>query len=317
MKKVFFFICFIIPTFLLAQLEELPAAFPNPGNIIGKIHVSKKDSLTEKIPLVVVLHGCTQNAEEISENSDWNLLGDRFGFHVLYVEQRMSNNISTCFNWFESNDNQKGKGEVYSIERLVQTTIVNYKIDTSRIFVYGVSAGGAMTTALLVNYPSLFKAGAVLAGTPYGFANNALDVVQNLTKPVDLLPAEWEKLARAQNPTYTGKYPNVFIFHGTKDNVVPILSGYELSEQFLALHDLEQKVAVQALNFHSVKGLTRNSFRDETEEKVVFYEIKDWGHALMVKPGNGPEDGGKTGPFAKIGAMWSTLQIVKDFGLDK
>lgn len=298
-----------------SQLKVVPSPFPNPGNISGYIHISKQIDSTKKVPLVVVLHGCTQDAQEIAHDTEWNRLADSLGFHVLYPEQNKRNNISNCFNWFQANDNEKNKGELYSIERMISETIKTYSIDSQKVFVYGVSAGAAMSVALLINYPQKFKAGAILAGVPYGEIKSATDVAKNNLRPIDLSMEEWVKLARNCNPAYTGTYPKVIIMHGTKDYVVPIAAGYELCEQFIGLHECSINSINRVQNYQSVEGLNRNSISKNTEEIVIFYELIDWGHSIMVKPGNGPNEGGNTNTFAKAGGIWSTLQIVKDWGI--
>jgi poly(hydroxyalkanoate) depolymerase family esterase len=297
------------------QLTPVDLPFPNPGNITGVIHLSKKGH-TSKQPLVVVLHGCSQDAAEIAHDSDWNKLSDSIGFHVLYPEQSTKNNLTNCFNWFLDNDHSKNKGEVYSIERLIHQTIDSFQIDTTRIFIYGVSAGGAMAGALLVDYPTLFNAGAIVGGVPFGVANSSSELLNALVHPQDKLPEEWAAIAKKENPTFTGNYPRLIALHGTADRVVPILAGYELIEQWTGLHDLTMNPSKREPNFQNVAGLTRMSFKDSLGvEQIVFYEQENWGHALMVDPGTGAHKGGNIGTFSKDGDWWSTYWIAVEFGL--
>lgn len=315
MKHQLIFAYFFVFFNCFSQLTPIPTPFPNPGNLTGYIHISKKGKSTKQ-PLVVVLHGCSQDVAEIAHDSDWNKLSDSIGFHVLYPEQSVKNNITTCFNWFLATDHDKNKGEVFSIERMIRQTIDSFQIDTSRIFVYGVSAGGAMAGALMVDYPELFHSGAIIGGIPFGIANSSTELLSVLVKPKDLYPEDWENLARAQNPNYKGSYPRLIALHGTNDRVVSILAGYELVEQWTALHDLSISPTRRETNFQQVKGLSRMSFQDTNGiEQVVFYEQSNWGHTLMVDPGTGPKQGGNCGTFSKDGDWWSTYWIAIEFGL--
>lgn len=315
MKHLLFLCLLFTGVCSFSQLSPVENPFPNPGNLNGYIHLSTKKN-EGKIPLIVVLHGCNQNAEEVAHDSGWNKLADSLGFHVLYPEQQTRNNITTCFNWFLEADHDKNKGEVYSIERMIGQTVDSLPIDTTRIFIYGVSAGGAMAAAMMVDYPQLFAGGAILAGVPFGLANNAGDVLGAMIKPKDFLPEEWAAIARAQNPDYHAGYPKLIVMHGTEDRVVNITAGYELVEQWTALNKISIKPSARILNYRDKAGLNRLSFNDNSgNEHIVFYEMQNWGHAMMIDPGDGAQQGGKTGQFSKDGDFWSTYWIAKDFGL--
>ena len=122
--------------------------------------------------LVVVLHGCTQTAASYDFGAGWSTLADRHGFVLLLPEQQRANNARNCFNWFRAGDIERGRGEAMSIRNMVEKMIVNHAIDRRRVFVTGLSAGGAMTSVMLATYPDAFAAGAIIAGLPYGTATN-------------------------------------------------------------------------------------------------------------------------------------------------
>ena len=91
--------------------------------------------------LVVVLHGCTQTAAGYDHGSGWSALADRYGFIVLYAEQQEANNPKRCFNWFQAGDTDRGRGEAYSIQQMVEHAVTQHRVDRSRVFVTGLSAG--------------------------------------------------------------------------------------------------------------------------------------------------------------------------------
>jgi feruloyl esterase len=135
-----------------------------------RIHLP--DGLAARAPLVVVLHGCGQTADGYAAGSGWITLADRFGFALLCPEQTRNNNGNLCFNWFEPGDIARASGEAESIAAMVRHVIADHDLDGSRVFVTGLSAGGAMSVAMLATYPEMFAGGAVIAGLPYGSAGS-------------------------------------------------------------------------------------------------------------------------------------------------
>jgi poly(hydroxyalkanoate) depolymerase family esterase len=116
--------------------------------------------------LVVALHGCTQTAADYDHGSGWTRLADRYGFAVLFPEQQRANNPNNCFNWFLPSDTRRSHGEAFSIRQMIERVITDHGVDRRRVFVVGLSAGGAMTSAMLATYPDLFAGGAIIAGLP-------------------------------------------------------------------------------------------------------------------------------------------------------
>lgn len=174
-----FVACFLCSLFyfsgLIAQsnLHEIRFAKPNPANLGFYLQSNKADySLSNKKPLVVELNGCSQSAETIALQSGWDKLEDANNFYVLYPQQKILNNPNLCFNWFNSNDISKEQVEAASIKNIILHLSDSLAIDKNRIFVYGASAVAAMPVVLMALYPEIFKAGASLAGAPFGCAND-------------------------------------------------------------------------------------------------------------------------------------------------
>ena len=156
------------------QTLAAPVEVTNFGSNPGHLRMFKyvPSGLPPSSPLVVVMHGCTQNARDYGAQSGWIELADRLQLALALPEQSQSNNPRNCFNWFVIGQNRRGQGEALSIKQMVDKMKADHGIDSSRVFVTGLSAGGAMTSVMLATYPDVFAGGGIVAGLPYGCAND-------------------------------------------------------------------------------------------------------------------------------------------------
>ena len=267
---------------------------------------------SEKRPLVIALHGCSQTSKSLASTAGWNKLADENNFLILYPSQKRINNASRCFNWFLLDDISPESGELESIMNMINYSIKHYNIDTTQIYVYGVSAGAAMGVALVSVYPEYFKAGAILAGAPYKIAINKAQGLKAMLKAVDKLPEEWRDLVSLDT---TKKYPKLIVCHGTKDKVVNIKNSFELIEQWTSLHQTDT-IPDQVIEEYQSPLVFRSSYTNKDEvESVVFYKFKSTGHAIPIDPGKGISQGGKPHVYTKDIGFFSTYYIGKEFGL--
>jgi poly(hydroxyalkanoate) depolymerase family esterase len=158
------------PSALAATTVEVVGFGSNPGNLRMFKHVP--DGLPASAPLVVVLHGCTQDARGYAAASGWVQVAERARAALAMAEQTQANNPNRCFNWFLRGDNRRDQGEALSIRQMVDRMRADHGVDPARVFVTGLSAGGAMASVMLATYPEVFAAGGVVAGLPYGCAND-------------------------------------------------------------------------------------------------------------------------------------------------
>jgi poly(hydroxyalkanoate) depolymerase family esterase len=168
---LFFFFLFLNNIYCqqAETLTEISNFGSNPVNLRMFIHCNiAKD--TNKIPLVVVLHGCGEIANNVAELSRWNKLADLNNFIVLYPQQKFANNPDLCFNWFTERNIEKGKGECESIFQIIAYTRLHYAIDSNSICIAGISSGTSMSVVMAATYPGLFSHAAIFAGEAYKIA---------------------------------------------------------------------------------------------------------------------------------------------------
>src|SRR5262245_5165911 len=160
----------------LSHLTEVCEFGSNPGVLRMFEYVpSRRNSA-----LVVVLHGSAQTAASYDLGAGWSTLADRYGFALLLPQQQNYNNPNNCFNWFLPGDIERGRGEAISICQMIETMTAAHRIDRRRVFITGLSAGGAMAGVMLATYPELFAAGAIIAGLPFGTATNVSEALESM-----------------------------------------------------------------------------------------------------------------------------------------
>lgn len=159
-------------------------------------------------PLVVMLHGCTQDADDFAAGTAMNDAARKQGFYVLYPVQPRETNPQKCWNWFKHNHQQAGKGEPSILADMTRHVIAEYGIDTRRVYVAGLSAGGAMAAILADTYPQLYAAAGVHSGLAAGAAKD-LPSALSAMKGIGVRPG-----AASSTPVPT------IVFHGDRDSTV-------------------------------------------------------------------------------------------------
>src|SRR5260221_5550537 len=207
------------------------------GSNPGALRMFKYVPARPKSALVVVLHGCKQTAANYDLGAGWSTLADRYGFVLLLPQQQVSNNPNTCFNWFLPGDTARGKGEALSIRQMVETMIIEHGIDRRRVFVTGLSAGGAMTSVMLATYPEVFAAGAIIAGLPFGVATNVREALNGMFQSPSRPADELGDLVRTAS-NHKGPWPKLSVWHGSADRTVNPANANEIVKQWLDVHGL-------------------------------------------------------------------------------
>lgn len=294
------------------NLVEITDFGTNKGNL--EMYVYKPINNDMQVPLVVVLHGCVQTANEIAEQSGWNSLADSNNFMVLYPQQKVENNLNRCFNWYENADISKNDGESDTIREMIQYAIENFDIDPSKIFVSGMSAGGAMANVLMANYPDLFNSGAVLSGIPFKAANDLATAYAAMQGKVEKTNEEWVASISNNNLGYKGKYPKVVIFHGIDDPFVNIKNAEIIEMQWKGIHKIETEPTIVP-DFNGNSDITKTTYFKNNCPVIVKYEINNLGHAMAVDPGTEKQQGGNEAKFAVDKNFHTTYWAAEFFGL--
>ncbi|GGB20993.1 LpqC, poly [Sphingomonas metalli] len=291
------------------RLTDLTEFGSDPGQLRGLCYVPA--GLEDGAALVVALHGCTQTAAGYDHGTGWSALADRAGFALLVPEQRQANNANRCFNWFEPGDMARLGGEPESIAQMVQAMLVRHRLDPARVFITGLSAGGAMTAVMLATWPELFAAGAIIGGLPYRAASGvpqALDRMRGHGWSDDAAAAAAVRAAPGHDPA---RWPRVAIWHGTDDRTVVDGNMERLAAQWRTVHGLPL-----APN-HSEHGRNWHHRRWEDasgEPLVETWSVEGMGHGVPIDP-NGTDRLGAAGPFMLDVGIASSAIIARGWGL--
>jgi poly(hydroxyalkanoate) depolymerase family esterase len=280
----------------------------NPGAL--RMLAYAPPALAPGASLVVVLHGCTQRAGAHARAAGWLALADRLGFAVLAPEQTRENNPNLCFNWFEPGDTARGAGEAASIQAMVQHMVQAHSLDPARVFVTGLSAGGAMTAVLLASYPETFAAGAVVAGLPFGVAGNVQEALRAMHGGSGLSAEALGALVAKAAPA-AARPPRLAIWHGLADGTVVSGNAAALARQWAAAHGRPE--APDELRRRA--GWTRSVWRAADGEPLIELNLLDGvGHGTPLSAG-GEDPIGEVAAYMLETGVSSSLEIARFWGL--
>jgi poly(hydroxyalkanoate) depolymerase family esterase len=226
-------------------------------------------------------------------------------------EQQAANNANTCFNWFNPGDIARGRGEAASIRQMVARMVADHKIDTRRIYITGLSAGGAMTSVMLATYPEVFAAGAIIAGLPFGIAGNVREALGGMMQPASRPAGKLGDLVRKAS-RYKGPWPKVSVWHGSADRTVNPGNADEIVKQWLDVHGLP----AAPMSTGIVDGHPRDVWWNADGETVVeSYTISDMAHGTPLGLAGSDERYGAEGAFLIEAGISSSYHIANFFGL--
>jgi poly(hydroxyalkanoate) depolymerase family esterase len=292
-----------------SPLVEITGFGANPGDLRMFSYVP--ENLPQAPALVVVLHGCGQTAAGYDLGAGWSTMAKRYGFALLMPEQKASNNAQGCFNWFNPEDVARDSGEAASIRQMIARIAADADIDARRIFVTGLSAGGAMTTVMLATYPELFAGGAVIAGLPFGVATNVREALNGMYQSPSRAAGELGDLVRNASH-HKGPWPKLSVWHGSADRTVNPANADEIVKQWLDVHGLPAAPMSEGI----VDGYPRQIWWNADGETIVeSYTITDMAHGTPLGVADNDERYGAQGAFLIEAGISSSYHIANFFGL--
>ncbi|PHP17667.1 hypothetical protein CG471_21570 [Sphingobium sp. IP1] len=294
----------------LSNMEDFGS---NSGALRARYYIPKGlggSDRSQHAPLVVVLHGCTQNAHAYDHGSGWSQLADELGFALLFPEQRHANNPNRCFNWFAPGDSARDAGEPLSIRQMIAAMVGAHPIDEARIYVTGLSAGGAMTSIMLATYPELFAGGAIIAGLPYGAAASVPEAFARMRGEGYPDDEVLGALIRSASD-HAGPWPTISVWQGDADRTVHASNAERIIAQWQAVHEKDD----WELETRIVDGARQRLWRDRDGRVAIeAYEVTGMGHGTPLAV-SGPEACGVASPYMLDAGISSTRHIAAFWGL--
>jgi poly(hydroxyalkanoate) depolymerase family esterase len=244
-----------------------------------KLYIPSGDTSTA-LPLVVMLHGCTQNPDDFATGTRANRWAEEKRCLVVYPEQIQRANSHRCWNWFRLLDQQAGLGEPAIVAGIVRQVIDEYRVDTRRVYVAGLSAGGAMAAIMAREYPELLAAVGVHSGLPAGAAHDvasALTVMQSgqasFASAVGAKPA-------------VGRAVPLIVLHGDADQTVNPANGDRLVQNAVEAHQLlnpDSHLQMSDQTMHATPGshaIHRTRYAESNGVSMIeHWVIRGAGHA--------------------------------------
>ncbi|WP_020655244.1 extracellular catalytic domain type 1 short-chain-length polyhydroxyalkanoate depolymerase [Massilia niastensis] len=238
----------------------------------------------EAVPLLVMLHGCTQDPEDFANGTQMNALAEELPCLVLYPEQSKQANASRCWNWFNAVDQRRDQGEPSIIAGMTRAIMERYAVEAGQVYVAGLSAGGAMATIMGTLYPDLYAAVGVHSGLPFASAHDLPSA----------LAAMKGGFRRAQ--AETGRPLPIIVFHGDRDTTVHPANGEEVVAQ--GARHLPRRVAVEPGRVPDGHAYTRTVHRRaDGAVHAEHWVVHGAGHAWFGGNARGSYTDGK-GPDA-------------------
>jgi len=261
-------------------------AYPGSRRREYLVHVPPSYEREERVPLVMVLHGCNQDHVDMQTVTRFDELADRHGFIVVYpfITGYRGVRLRNCWGWWRSNDISRGRGEVEDLWNIVNAVRRSHRIDADRIHVTGLSSGAAMAVAMAVVHGGKIASCAAVAGVAYGESIWALGKYPRV-KQTGATVAEMRQ-AMGKKPSLTP----LFIAHSADDEVVGLRAANTRRDSWLECFDLDPGTASVTRGIHARKPWLLTTYSDQGgAECLNYFVLKGYEHGWY---------GGASGPFS-------------------
>ncbi|WP_341206407.1 PHB depolymerase family esterase [uncultured Psychrosphaera sp.] len=273
----------------------------NPGELLASVFLPKAKMVNNKQQnkLVVLLHGCGQNGETLSRQSGLLDLAKSHQFSLLIPQQVSTNNATACFNWFSQQDQQTEQGESLSIMNMIRTVQSKFKLE--QVYIVGLSAGGAMASNLLSQYPGSFEAGAIIAGIPFPCADNLVKAISCMKSGSDLgAKLQADRIMKLNKGVK--QWPKLTIISGSADGIVNPKNSLDMAQQWSQLHQVSEQAQTQ-------KGTNMTTTYWGDTKNVELIELDNIGHGFPVNPN--VKGGGTVAPFVVASDLSAAQYLVE------
>jgi poly(hydroxyalkanoate) depolymerase family esterase len=282
-------------------------SLPPPGSFIAGVYANSQGSRRYKLfipartagkpsPLLVMLHGCLQDPDDFALGTRMNAIAEEQGIFVLYPAQSESANQTRCWNWFNAANQRRDQGEPSIIAGMTREVIGSHDIDARRVFIAGMSAGGAMAAIMAATYPDLYAAVGVHSGMPYGAAQNLLAAMAAMKDGA----APGARLPSTSIP--------LIVFHGDHDVVVNSRNGEQLVSQWLGgpAPSRSQDTSTAQASEGNGRAFTRTRYRDGAGNVVA----ENW---LVHAAGHAWSGGAPAGSFTESPGPDASREMLRFF----
>jgi poly(hydroxyalkanoate) depolymerase family esterase len=273
----------------LAEPSTADIPVPEDGRFLTKSFSNQAGSRAYKLyvpsqyrgqplPLIVMLHGCTQSPDDFAAGTRMNLLAEEDNCFVVYPEQTASANISKCWNWFRPGDQIRGHGEPALIVGITRQVMSDYSVDEERIYAAGLSAGAAAAAILAAAYPDLYAAIGVHSGLACGAARDVPSAFAAMRRS-----GQVARRRSGDNSSGRGRYLRTvpaIVFHGDQDTTVHPNNGDQVIAQLKEALAADAKVTVEGGRVPGGRAYTRTVHRDAADHSIFEqWVIHGAGHA--------------------------------------
>jgi poly(hydroxyalkanoate) depolymerase family esterase len=270
------------------------------------------------VPLVVMLHGCTQNPDDFAAGTSMNELAEEHTFLVAYPAQAQNANVQKCWNWFKSSDQQRGQGEPAMIAGITRQVIEEYEVADGRVYVAGMSAGGAMAAIMGATYPDLYAAVGVHSGLAPGAAQDLASAFSAMQGGgVSKTPRDGSTGSTGRSSGSSEMSVPVIVFHGDGDTTVHPRNAEQLLAHYRRVDstpgsrnttgELVPPVAVRKGQVPDGHAYTRATERDAEGRPIMEqWIIHGLGHAWS--------GGSSAGSYTDAKGPDASAEMVRFFG---
>jgi poly(hydroxyalkanoate) depolymerase family esterase len=248
------------------------------------------------LPLLVMLHGCLQDPDDFALGTRMNTIAEEQRIFVLYPAQSEAANQTRCWNWFNAANQHRDQGEPSIIAGMTREVIGSQNIDARRVYIAGMSAGGAMAAIMAATYSDLYAAVGIHSGMPYGAAQNLLAAIAAM------------KDGTASGARLPSRSIPLIVFHGDQDVMVNARNGEQLVSQWLGgpAPKRRQDTSTAQASAGNGRAFTRTRYRDGAGHALA----ENW---LVHDAGHAWSGGGSVGSFTDSSGPDASREMLRFF----